>query len=613
MDYDVLIIGAGVSGLAAARDASRAGLRVQILEGRAIIGGRVQTDESTGMDVGASWIHGHVGNPVYEEMRRSGVAMKAFNYENSQMYDHAGEVTDATEERIESIYEPIDDMVESKCVALARKAKGGRCSEAEGVPLQEVIEEAMAKSGVDTPATRNAVDFMVATEVVHEFGADPHELCAAHYDEGEDLKGNDYVMPGGGFAQFPALLAKDLPPGCAIATGVIVTDIIYGSDSGGLVRVRTAAGEEHRARACIVTVPLGVLKASCAPPAEARGRALSPAVAAPARAHSIAFHPPLPGTHAAAVHRLGMGTLNKYIVDFGPAGAIPWPARVDLFQYVDWPACVSAADLRGGGGGGGGGGGSGGARRRAAAAACGSDDEGEGEGEGGGGGGRRGGRGRGRHGGGGAAGGAGAEDDERRAPSPARGYAGGAGSGAAGAAGAAGGAVARPFAEMVNWARVEPSRRVLMAFAAGSMARRLTATPEGEVRRLLLEQLRAMFGRHLPEPKAFHRTAWDADPFAGGSYSFIAAGSSPADRAVLQQPIGMPAGAAGSSPEAVLARAKDWAEEGDDVNRAAACHAAGPGCLWFAGEHTSVDYPATVQGAFLSGKSAAAAVIAALR
>lgn len=492
-------------------------------------------------------------------------------------------------------------QVESKCAALARKAKGGRCSEAEDVPLQEVIEEAMVKNGVDTPATRNAVDFMVATEVVHEFGADPHELCAAHYDEGEDLKGNDYVMPGSGFAQFPALLAKDLPAGCAIATGVIVTDVIYGSEGGGLVRVRTAAGEEHRARACIVTVPLGVLKASCAPPAEARGRALSPAVAAPARAHGIAFHPPLPATHAAAVHRLGMGTLNKYIVDFGPAGAIPWPAKVDLFQYVDWPAGVSAADLRGGGGGGGG---SGGARRRAAAAARGSDEEG------GGGGGRRGGRGRGRHGGGGAAGGAGAEDDEHRAPSPARGYAGGAGSGAAGAAG---GAVARPFAEMVNWARVEPSRRVLMAFAAGSTARRLTATPEAEVRRLLLEQLRAMFGRHLPEPKAFHRTAWDADPFAGGSYSFIAAGSSPADRAVLQQPIGMPAGAAGSSAEAVLARAKDWAEEGDDVHRAAACHAAGPGCLWFAGEHTSVDYPATVQGAFLSGKSAAAAVIAALR
>lgn len=39
--------------------------------------------------------------------------MKAFNYENSQMYDHAGEVTDATEEKIESIYEPIDDMVSS--------------------------------------------------------------------------------------------------------------------------------------------------------------------------------------------------------------------------------------------------------------------------------------------------------------------------------------------------------------------------------------------------------------------------------------------------------------------------------------------------------------------
>lgn len=481
-------------------------------------------------------------------------------------------------------------QVENKSASLSRKAKGGRASEdASSASLHDVIEESVAKLGVTSPAERNAVDFMVTTEVVHEFGADPHELSAAFYDEGEDLKGNDYVMPGG-YAQFPQLLAKDLP--CPIITDTIVTDLWYGSD--GQVRVRTTAGAEHRARACIVTVPLGVLKASCAAPSAA---AASPSSS---RVHGIAFHPPLPATHASAVHRLGFGVLNKYIADFGSSGPIPWPAKVDLFQYIDWPAGLSTADLRGGGS-------SGGAtRRRPARGGGGSDDEREG-GEGSEGG-RRGGRGRGRHGSSSsstaaAVGGAGAEDEECRSPSHAHGH----------AASAAASSVARPFAEMVNWARVDPSRHVIMAFAAGAMARRLSGMPEGEVRRLLVEQLRNMFGRHLPEPKAFHRTCWDTDPFSGGSYSFIAAGSSPADRAVLQQPVGMPAGAAGSSPDAVLARARDWAEEGDDVHRAAACHAAGPGCVWFAGEHVSVDYPSTVQGAFLSGRSAAAAVIAALR
>lgn len=110
-DHDLLIIGAGVAGLAAARDAAKAGLRVILLEGRSGVGGRVYADETTGLDCGASWIHGHVGNPVYEEMRRAGVSMKAFNYENSQLFDVRGEVLDAAEEKIESTYEPIDDMV----------------------------------------------------------------------------------------------------------------------------------------------------------------------------------------------------------------------------------------------------------------------------------------------------------------------------------------------------------------------------------------------------------------------------------------------------------------------------------------------------------------------
>lgn len=72
----------------------------------------------------------------------------------------------------------------------------------------------------------------------------------------------------------------------------------------------------------------------------------------------------------------------------------------------------------------------------------------------------------------------------------------------------------------------------------------------------------------LDPPPRFVRTAWDADPFALCSYSFLAAGATPRDRGRLAEPLF-------------------------------------GGRLWLAGEHTCVDRPSTVHGAFLSGERAA--------
>src|SRR5204863_2859464 len=60
---DVLIIGAGVAGLAAAGKLSQAGVRVFVLEARDRIGGRVLTihpsEFETAVELGAEFVHGH--------------------------------------------------------------------------------------------------------------------------------------------------------------------------------------------------------------------------------------------------------------------------------------------------------------------------------------------------------------------------------------------------------------------------------------------------------------------------------------------------------------------------------------------------------------------------
>ena len=74
----------------------------------------------------------------------------------------------------------------------------------------------------------------------------------------------------------------------------------------------------------------------------------------------------------------------------------------------------------------------------------------------------------------------------------------------------------------------------------------------------------------IPQPTNALITRWTSDPFSRGSYSYLAPGSSPSDRNDLRA----------------------------DVE----------GRLFFAGEATSSDYPATVHGALLEGRSAAARI-----
>jgi monoamine oxidase len=84
--------------------------------------------------------------------------------------------------------------------------------------------------------------------------------------------------------------------------------------------------------------------------------------------------------------------------------------------------------------------------------------------------------------------------------------------------------------------------------------------------------LRAMFGASVPDPLGAQVSRWRQDPFARGAYSFNAVGTSRKDRKALS--------------------GADW-----------------DGRLVFAGEATSPDHPATVHGALISGRRAAAAVL----
>lgn len=77
MDCDILVIGAGAAGIAAARAAQAAGRSVRVLEARDRTGGRALTDTSLGVpfDLGATWLHAAEANPLVPLAESIGVPL----------------------------------------------------------------------------------------------------------------------------------------------------------------------------------------------------------------------------------------------------------------------------------------------------------------------------------------------------------------------------------------------------------------------------------------------------------------------------------------------------------------------------------------------------------
>jgi polyamine oxidase len=113
---------------------------------------------------------------------------------------------------------------------------------------------------------------------------------------------------------------------------------------------------------------------------------------------------------------------------------------------------------------------------------------------------------------------------------------------------------------------------IVLAFNAGHRGRYVESAPAGDVMAAAMPIARQLFGTDIVEVRSSN---WTVDPYALGPYSFHAPGSGPDDRRRLQEPIS---------------------------DR-----------LYLAGEAVGVDNPATVHGALLSGRYAAAELMRRLR
>ncbi|XP_030850350.1 lysine-specific histone demethylase 1A [Strongylocentrotus purpuratus] len=120
---------------------------------------------------------------------------------------------------------------------------------------------------------------------------------------------------------------------------------------------------------------------------------------------------------------------------------------------------------------------------------------------------------------------------------------------------------------------------VLLALVAGEAAQIMENVSDDVIVGRCLTVLRGIFGNNaVQQPKDAVVTRWRADPWSRGSYSYVAAGSSGNDYDLMATPVTPTPIVPGAPPQA------------NNLPR-----------LFFAGEHTIRNYPATVHGALLSG------------
>ena len=286
----VLVIGAGMAGLGAARTLQDAGMQVTLLEGRSRIGGLVCSSREwphAPVDMGAGWIQGTQDNPLTQLARQAGASTLATDFENVHVYDRDGIM--ASENDLEDLEQYGDEVLEA-CTNLDDGD--------DDYPVQEAIDEYLAGEGLSAEE-RRYLNFYISIVLEGEMAASTTELSAQHTDDSEGLGGESVLFPQG-YDQLASYLAKGLD----IRLDHKVQKIAY--DGRGVTIVTTQG--EFSARHAIITLPLGILKSG-----------------------KVAFASGLPGEKKEAIQTLGFGLLNKTYLRFPKAF---WPKEPDGLGYV---------------------------------------------------------------------------------------------------------------------------------------------------------------------------------------------------------------------------------------------------------------------------------------
>ncbi|MEB3290470.1 MAG: FAD-dependent oxidoreductase [Leptolyngbya sp.] len=298
----VVVIGAGLAGLAAAQELQRLGHSVTVVEARDRIGGRVWTSHQwpdVPLDLGASWIHGTEGNPITDLADDLQARRWVTDYDRAITYNTDGSpLTDEDEEAIDQLREALFEAIAT--------AQDGEVD----TSILAATESVRQGLDPDSPAYRR-INFILNSDLEQEYSGSVAQLSAYWYDSDQAFDGDEAL-----FEQGFGVIAEALAEALSIELGQVVQEIRWESSPVRVITDQTEFVADH----VVVTLPLGVLQAQ-----------------------RVRFTPALPRDKQQAITRLGMGVLNKCYLRFEDAF---WPTDVDWLEYIsanpgEWAEWVS--------------------------------------------------------------------------------------------------------------------------------------------------------------------------------------------------------------------------------------------------------------------------------
>jgi monoamine oxidase len=295
-ETDVVVVGAGLAGLIAARRLSAAGASVVVVEARDRVGGRSLSRELAGdvIDLGGQWA-GAGDRRLLALAAELGVRSFPQHHQGRKVLEVDGKVS--TYRAVPSL--PLLGLLETGAVVarlerLRRRVPLDRPHETPGAAaLDAITVEDWKREHVRTAGARAALD--VAVRAI--FAAEPRELSFLHFlfylNSGGGIlrlatipRGAQQARFVGGAQSFSIRIAAAL--GDRVLLGRPVRAI---EQDGEGVTVRADGGEPIRARWGVVAVP-------------------------PALAAKIDFRPGLPSRRATLASRMPMGSVTKCIVAY---------------------------------------------------------------------------------------------------------------------------------------------------------------------------------------------------------------------------------------------------------------------------------------------------------
>ncbi len=278
----ILIIGAGLSGITAAKELTHHGLNVILVEARDRVGGRIHSlhiEDGSFIELGAQFVHGVKNNPLFNISEHYHLDVKPYVRSNWAVFDMQGHEIDKTQ-----LTDLVDEYKEQiKALTLTRLSDDkDRFTVAD---LQYIDTQLLKQKAIQSGDLESLAKMISIKELKKE------KLFSYKMGTNKKESESNFLVMNGYDKVTEGMYSEAKKTG--LLQVFLSNEVLKIDHTGEEIIVHTHTGSAHRADAAICTLPLGVLQKG-----------------------NVIFEPPLPLSKTKAINALSCANHNKVILQF---------------------------------------------------------------------------------------------------------------------------------------------------------------------------------------------------------------------------------------------------------------------------------------------------------